>query len=192
MTYIRNTQTEKVHRALSSYIRPRLKNNGAVDFTKLFCSLDDRNIVDHIDDILGGAIRLTAGELATDASPSELRDKMTEAAKPDGTKKADNAGEVDEGVVAKVLMLLESRLTPSELMAVRDILRRPNKKKSAFDPSATTAEDAALAYDAYAKRFPNGAKVRIEPVCAPEPQRAEAIDPAGYFERFPNARRIGL
>ncbi len=184
---IRNQKTEQVHRALSRYLRPRLKNNAAVSFTQLFHNVDDRNIAAHVEDIIGGAIRLTCGALAYDASPTELRQKMKQAIEADGT--VSKGGEVDEDIVDRVLRLLESRLTPSELMAVRAILTKPPEKRGEINMVGEDARNARLTYDA---RFPNAARVKIEPTCAPAPQRqSPPANPATYFERFPNARRIG-
>lgn len=193
---VRNQRTERVHRALRQFLTPKLRPGADVEFTPLFYGVDDTNIAARIDDVIGGAIRLTAGDLVYDASTPALRAKLKEAVdepQPDGTSKG---GEVDQSIIDRVLQLLEMRLTPTELQAVKAILMQPAKGKSAYDPGATTAEDAKnaqLALDAYAGRFPNAAKIRVEPSTAPAPQRQTATpDVAGYYSRFPNAQRIGF
>lgn len=186
---IRNHRTERVHRALAGYIRPKLRKGVSFDATPAFVGIDDSNLMDHISHIAAAAMRLTANQLAFDANPHELHKKMREAA-----VKNDDGTEIDEDIVNKVLALLEMRLTPTELQAVKQILVTPSKGKSAFNPGDVEAEDSRLAFDAFAKRFPNAAKIRVEPTMkpAPAPQQATPANPSSYFERFPDARRIGI
>ncbi|MGD9544332.1 MAG: hypothetical protein AB7F41_04885 [Methylocystis sp.] len=185
---VQNRKTINAHRALSQYIRPRLIDNARADFTKLFHGLDDTNIGDHIEQLIGGVIRTTAGNLAYDASPTELRDKLKKVVdEPDGTAKSEEP-QVDENIVAHVLKLLEARLTMQELLAVKRILMSPPKRQS-YDPGNQLSEDAAqVAYDA---RFPSAARIKIEPTCRPEPQRETQSSPSDYAKRWPNAMRIG-
>lgn len=189
---VRNTKTEKAHRALSQFLRPKLRPGANIEFTPLFVGVNDQNVAGKIDDVIGGAIRLTCGDLTCDAVVPELRRKLKQAVdEPDGTISKE-APPVDEDIVDRVLRLLESRLTPSELQAVKAILTKPPKTKN-YDPANLTAEDARNARLAYDARFPNAARVKIEPSTAPAPQRQTTTpNPASYFERFPNARRIGL
>jgi hypothetical protein len=189
--YIRNTKTKAVHRALSGYLRPRLKDNRAVDFTPLFHNLHDGNIAGHVEDLIGGAIRLTAGALAYDASPTELRQTMKQALRhEDGTTMKNEDGDV----VEKVLELLAHKLLPHELAAVRQILtqrRTPSRKAAAAsrDPEMDVAEDIA----AFDHRFPSAARLAVEPVARPERQPQPASeDYEGFYARFPSTRRIGF
>lgn len=119
-----------------------------------------------------------------------MRAKLKEVvSEPNGTAK----GEFDESVVDKVLALLEHKLLPTEPAAVRQILMQPAKGKSCqYDPGAMTAEDARLAFDSFAKRFPDVAKIRIESTMTPAPTRQtqQSASPSDYFRRFPDARRI--
>ncbi|MBG0800785.1 hypothetical protein IYW40_04660 [Methylocystis sp. H4A] len=185
---IRNTKTERVHRAIAKYIRPKLRPGADVEFTPAFAGIDDDNVMQHISHIAAAAMRLTVNQLAFDASPHELHKKMREAAvEPDGTKSG-----VDDDIVTKVLLALEHLLLPSELLAVRQILTAKSKRKSDYDPASLTAEDARLALDSYTKRFPDAAKIRVEPTCAPAPQRHAASSASDYFKRFPSAQRIGF
>jgi hypothetical protein len=50
---IRNQKFEKVHRALSEFLRPKLRPGADVSFTPLFYGCDDTNIVARIDDVIG-------------------------------------------------------------------------------------------------------------------------------------------
>lgn len=188
MTRIRNTKTERVHRALAGYIRPKLKPGAAVEFTGAFAGVDDDNLMQHISHIAATAMRLTANQLAFDANPHELHKKMREAA-----VKNDDGTEIDENIVEKVLAMLEHKLLPSELMAVRELLISKPKGKSTFNPASLTAEDARNMQAAYDARFPSAAKIKIEPTMKPAPQRqTQQPSPSDYFKRFPDARRIGV
>ena len=75
---------------------------------------------------------------------------------------------------------------------MKNILMQPSKKqRAASNDPEQIGEDAKNAKIAYDTRWPNAAKVRIEPTMTPEPMRQVTPDVAAYFERFPNARRIG-
>lgn len=191
---VRNQKVEKVHRALRDFLRPKLRPGFAFDATPFFIGIDDRNIADKLDDVVGAACRATSGDLAYDAVVPELRAKLKKAVQPDGTAKSETPkGEVDPDIVDKVLTLLEARLTHSELMAVKQILLNPSKDKSSYDPGAMTAEDAKNAKVAYDARFPGAARIRAEPAMTPAPQRqSPSTSPSDYFRRFPSAQRIGL
>lgn len=188
---IRNSKTEKAHRVLRDFITPKLRPGFAFDATPFFFGIDDRNIADKIDDIVGAVARATSGDLVYDASTPELRRKLEAAVKePDGTPTKEAPSEVDENIINRVLMLLEARLTPSELLAVKAILTQASKKQRGIVRGPEEiGEDARLAYD---QRFPDAARLRVEPSCAPAPQRqAAAPDLSGYAARFPDAMRIG-
>lgn len=188
---IRNQKTEKAHRAVSEYIRPKLRPGVAFDATPFFIGVDDRNIADKIDDIVGAACRTTSGDLVHDAVVPELKRKLNEAVnEPDGTTV--KGGEVDESIVDRILALLEHKLLPTELMAVRQILAQPSKKqRAASNDLEEVGEDARNARVAYAARWPNAAKIKREPSYAPAPTQQTPPDVAAYFARFPNAARIG-
>jgi hypothetical protein len=83
----------------------------------------------------------------------------------------------------RVLRLLEGRLLPSELLAVKDFLTQYDMREAAED-----AANARIAYDA---RWPDATRIAVEPVLAPERRREVASNPDGYFARFPDAQRIG-
>lgn len=187
---VRNSKTENVHRALARYIRPRLRRGADVEFTSCFAGIDDSNVEQHISQIAAAAMRMSAGSLVYDGNPHELHKAMRAATNDDGSTK-EASSEVDENIIDRVLMLLESRLTPSELQAVRDILRKPAKKAGGLNLVGEDARNARLAFDAYAKRFPSAARTRIEPALKPEQPPAAAAS-SDYATRFPSAMRIGL
>jgi hypothetical protein len=190
-TMVRNQKTKAVHRALSRYMRPKLRRGADIDFTPSFVGVDDSNIAQNLSHIAAAAMASAHDVMAFDANPHELNRKMREALHEDGTMKHDE----NDDVVAKVLALLEGRLTPSELRAVHDILTRKTPSRKAAAPSRgleDVAEDAAarVAFDA---RFPSAARVPIEPVARPERQpQPSPGNYEGFFTRFPNARRVGL
>ncbi|MBG0795858.1 hypothetical protein IYY11_21085 [Methylocystis sp. H62] len=186
---VRNQKTEKVHRALRQFLAPKLRPGVHFDATPFLIGVHDGNLADRIDDVIGAVCRATSGDLVFDAVVPELRRNLKKAVdepQPDGTTKG---GEVDEDIVAKVLALLEMRLTPSELSAVKTILMSKPSKGGRYDPGNDTAEDARIAYD---QRWPDAARIRVEPSCTPAPQRqSPPASMSDYAKRFPNAMRIG-
>jgi hypothetical protein len=178
---VQNQKVERAHRALAAYLRPKLRRGTNIEFTSAFVGSDDRNIAQRIPAIVADVMRLTHNELAQDADVAVASEKMRKAID-------DQTCEVDESVVNKLMALLEHKLLPTELMAVREILTQQGKP-SAFDPGGSVAEDAALGFN---QRFPHASKIKIEPTCAPEPQRqTPSADPDAFAKRFPNAMRIG-
>ncbi|MBG0796650.1 hypothetical protein IYX23_02925 [Methylocystis sp. L43] len=187
---IRNTKTEKAHRALRQFLTPKLRPGFALDCTPFFIGCDDGNIADRLDDVVGAVCRATSGDLTCDVAVPELKRKMKNAVEEDGTKNETSNG-VDQSVVDRVMALLEMKLLPTELAAVKQILTQPSKKQRAASNSPEDiGEDAKNAKIAYAARFPSAARIKIEPVCTPEPQRQVTPDIDGYARRFPGAMRI--
>ena len=184
----RNTKTERTHDVLKQYLDPRLRSGVSINWRPFLIGCNDHNIVQRIDDIVGAVCRATAGDLAMDASAPELTRKLKEAVvEPDGTTTKE-APPFDQSIVDRILALLEMKLLPTELAAVRQILTEPPRRKTTVN---MTAEDTKLALD-YAQRWPDAAKIRVEPAMTPAPQRqSPTANPAAYFERFPSARRIG-
>jgi hypothetical protein len=208
---IRNQKVENAHRALRQFLTPKLRPGFALDCTPFFIGCDDGNIADKLDDVVGAVCRATSGDLTCDVAVPELKRKMKAAVdEPEAkteTKAKSEAPPVDESVVNRVLALLEMKLLPTELAAVRQILTEPSKKQRAIvrsekdlgedqmtikhvQPSKKTVDD-------YASRFPNAMKIKREPSYAPVPAPMLAVDgkqtapdPAGYASRFPSAMRI--
>lgn len=185
---ILNRKTERAHRALSAYLRPKLRRGADVEFVSAFVDANDENIRRRIPEIIENVMRLTHGELAYDANPDDLHKRMRAAIDDEDQEKGNV---MDDDVIRRVLQLLQSRITPSELAAVYKILTTPEPKPKPKPTGSLrmTAEDARLGYDA---RFPSASRIGIEPACRAEPQRQMRSNPAGYFERFPDARRIGI
>ncbi len=185
----RTSKVERTHNAAKKYLAAR--GAGNVDLRAFFTGVDDQNIAANLASITGAIARATAGKLAFDASAPELQKAMRAAiSEPDGTSKG---SEVDEDIIDRVLRLLESRLTPSELICVHDILMKPPKTKN-YDPANLTAEDARNARLAYDARFPGAKHIVVEPSTSPVPQRQsqQPASPSDYFARFPDAKRIGF
>lgn len=190
------SKVEKAHNVLAAYLAPRLQPGVKIDCRPFFVGVDDRNIAANLSSIVGAVCRATAGELAMDANVPELHKKMKQAVEDDGTTTTKEASGVDQSIIDKVMTLLEARLTHSELCAVKQILTAKPKRQEgpARNPEeiGEDARNAQLALDAYAARFPNAAKIRVEPSTAPAPQQHAASSASDYFKRFPDARRIGL
>jgi hypothetical protein len=186
---INNRRVEKAHRALSAYLRPRLRKGVDVEFTSAFVGADDENIDARLPAIIDEVARLTHGELAMDASEKDLFARMHAAIADEGTT---NMSMPDE-IVKKVLTFLQPKLTPDELRHVFELLMRELPKALHDDGTIKldTAEDARNAQGAFDQRYPSAKRIRIEPDIKPEQPRHATPDPAGFFARFPNARRIG-
>jgi hypothetical protein len=197
-------KTERVRDTLEQYVRPRMRRGVDFNAAPLFVGVNDQNVAAHIDDILGGAIRLTTGDLAHDANVPELKRKLKQAigdnseSKPSTTKRAPNNSQAPqesefEAKVAKVLALLEHKLLPTELMAVRELLLSPSTKSRHPDGTEAIkpdyAEDARIAFN---RRYPDAKRIVVEPNIKPETQPVTASDPSAFFARFPDAKRIGL
>jgi hypothetical protein len=201
---------------LERYIRPRMRRGVDFNARPLFYGIDDNNVARKLDDIIGGAIRLTTGDLALDANAPELKREMRKAigesdrtivAKSSSTKRApqnnpqEPAPDFEESKIEQVLELLQHRLLPGELAAVREMLLKPSRKSQARHPDGTEAikedyaEDAA-ARVAFEKRFPSAMRIVVEPTARPETPRhaSPAMDErsvSDFFKRFPGAARIG-
>jgi hypothetical protein len=206
---IANQRTERAHRALHEFLQPKLRPGFALDATPFLIGITDENIVAKIDDVVGAICRATSGDLVCDVSAPELKRKMKQAVEePDGTSK-ETKGEIDQNIIDRILTLLECRLTPSELMAVKSILMKPAKdqhqQRGAVRHPDELGEDVMTKYvqpskkdrDDYASRFPGAMRIKREPACTPVPAPMLAVDgkqvtadPGAYFERFPSARRI--
>ncbi len=187
---VRNQKTEKAHRALSQFLRPRLRPGAAIEFTPLFVGVNDQNIAARLDDIVGGAVRMTCGDLTCDVAVPALRAKLKEAVEttPDGTKTETSNG-IDQSIIDRILALLEMKLLPTELAAVRQILTEPSRKqRGPLRNPEEIGEDAQIAFD---RRFPGAKRIKIEPSFAPAPQQHAASSVSDYARRFPNAMRIG-
>lgn len=107
--------------------------------------------------------------------------------------------------VARVMRLLEGRLLPGELEVVRQMLEhaliKPAASVTSSDPTGLSAEDqspfrrrsidvvrARLAFDS---RYPEAARIGVEPDYA-TPRRKPSAGAISDFEaRFPDAKRIG-
>ena len=100
------SKTEKAHRVLSQFLRPKLRPGADIEFTPLFVGVNDQNITDRLDDIVGGAVRLTCGDLTCNVAVPELKRKLKQAVEEDGTRKETSNG-IDQSVIDRVLLLLE-------------------------------------------------------------------------------------
>ena len=188
----RTSKVERAHRVLAQYLDPRLQPGVSINWRPFLIGCDDRNVAQRIPEIVGAVCRATAGDLAMDSSVNELTRKLKEAVEPDGTKT--EAPPVDEDIVNRVLLLLEARLTNSELLEVKRLLTEKKQRAPAHNPEqiGEDAKSARLAFDAYAGRFPSAARIKIEPTCAPAPQRQmQSSSMSDYAKRFPGALRIG-
>jgi hypothetical protein len=201
-----SSKVAKAQDAIDQFLRPKLRRGFDFDPRPLFVGLNDRNVADHIDSIVGAVCRATSGDLASDAVVPELQRKLKEAvgdnteSKP-STKRAPNNPQApeqgsafEEERIAMVLELLRHRLLPTELMAVRELLLSPSTKSLTRHPDGSTpikedyAEDARLAFD---RRYPDAKRIVVEPNIRPEQAPATASDPRAFFERYPGAARIG-
>jgi hypothetical protein len=185
---VRNKKVERVHRALSSYLRPRLRKGVDIEFTSAFVGADDENIDRRIPAIIADVMALTASELAMDASEKDLFARMHAAIADEGETNVS----MPEEIVKRILTFLQPKLTPDELRHVFELLMRQPQKALHDDGTIKpdVAEDAA-ARTAFAKRFPSAARIRIEPDIKPETSRHATSDPAAFFKRYPGAARIG-
>jgi hypothetical protein len=201
-------KSQRVRDTLERYIRPRLRRGVDFNAAPLFYGIDDNNVAGKLDDILGGAIRLTTGDLALDANAPQLKREMrkaigesdrtvakTKRAPENNPQEPPQGSEFEEQKIAAVMELLRHRLLPHEMLAVRELLLKPSRKAHARHPDGTTpttpdhAEDAA-AISAFAARFPSAMRIKVEPDVRPETPRHLQSNAQEFFKRYPNAARI--
>lgn len=129
-------------------------------------------------------------------------DRFAHIANPQGAYDSRHGLGIDtDDPISRVLMLLEARLTPLELDAVKQILAaRSMRPAEPRDPEQIgedgwprrrprVAERAQLAFD---QRYPEAARIGVEPDYAAPRRKASATALVGFNSRYPDARRIGV